>query len=439
MDLPINRPMEIASISAHQVYDSRGNPTLEATVKLRNGVEGTAIVPSGASVGKYEALELRDGAPEKFLGRSVMKAIQHVNEEIHNALCGRNVCDQESLDQALIDLDGTKNKSRLGANAILGTSMALARAAANTSDVPLHVYLGEGAGDILPLPEIQIFGGGAHSAGRIDVQDFMIICVGAQSYGECLEMTFNVYHRAGELMKRQGRLAGVADEGGYWPVFDSNEQAFEFMIEAIEMAGYRPGQDIAISLDIAASELFQKGTYHLGLESRSFSPEEFAELLVAWCERYPIVSVEDPFAEDDFPAWAAFTKKMGGKIQIIGDDLFTTNLERIHYGTQKQLANAVLIKLNQIGTVTETLQCIRATQKAQWNPVVSARSGETEDTFIAHLAVATNAGQLKVGSFARSERMVKWNELLRIERRLGSKARFVGADILKKGRSELKY
>ena len=310
--------------------------------------------------------------------------------------------------------------------------MALSRAAANTSNVPLHVYLGHETGDTLPLPEIQIFGGGAHSAGRIDVQDFMIICAGAQSYAECLEMTFNVYHRAGELMKRRGRLAGLADEGGYWPAFDSNEQAFEFMMEAIGMAGYSPGQDVAISLDIAASELFRDGSYHLGLESRAFSPEEFAELLVAWCERYPIVSVEDPFAEDDFAAWAAFTKRMGGKIQIIGDDLFTTNLERIQYGIDKQLANAVLIKLNQIGTVTETLQCIRATQKAQWNPVVSARSGESEDAFISHLAVATNAGQLKVGSFARSERMVKWNELLRIERQLGSKAVFLGGEILKR-------
>lgn len=427
--------MEITSITAHQVFDSRGNPTLEATVKLRNGVEGSAIVPSGASVGKYEALELRDDTSQKFLGRSVQKAIQHVNEDIHHALSGRNVCEQGKLDRALIDLDGTNNKSRLGANAILGTSMALARAAANTSGVPLYAYLGQG--DTLPLPEIQIFGGGAHSARRIDVQDFMIICVAAQSYAECLEMTFNVYHRAGELMKSRSRLAGLADEGGYWPVFDSNEQAFEYLLEAIKMAGYQPSRDIAISLDIAASELFHDGNYHLGMESRAFSSEEFAQLLVTWCERYPIVSVEDPFAEDDFDAWAAFTKRMGDKIQIIGDDLFTTNLERIQYGIEKNLANAVLIKLNQIGTVTETLECIRATQNAQWNPVVSARSGETEDTFISHLAVGTNAGQLKVGSFARSERMAKWNEVLRIERNLGGKAKFIGGKILR-SKSEIR-
>jgi enolase len=416
--------MEIASVTAHQVYDSRGNPTLEAIVKLRNGVEGSAIVPSGASVGKYEALELRDGGPGRFLGRSVQRAVQHVNEDIHRALCGRNVCEQEKLDATLIDLDGTKNKSRLGANAVLGASMASARAAATNCGVPLYAYLGNGKGDTLPLPEIQIFGGGAHSGRRIDVQDFMIICVGAHSYGECLEMTFNVYHRAGELMKRRGRLAGLADEGGYWPVFDSNEEGFEFLLEAIEMARYRPGQDIAIALDIAASELFHDGSYHLGLESRRFLPAEFADLVMTWCKRYPIVSVEDPFAEDDFATWAAFTEKWGDKIQIVGDDLFTTNLQRIQLGLGERLANAVLIKLNQIGTVTETLECIRATQKAQWCPVVSARSGETEDTFISHLAVATNAGQLKVGAFARSERMAKWNEVLRIERHLGTKARF---------------
>ena len=422
--------MEIASIIAHQVYDSRGNPALEATVKLQNGVEGSAIVPSGASVGKYEALELRDGVVERFLGRSVFKAVQHVNEDIHRALRGKNAFEQEKLDHALIELDGTKDKSRLGANAILGTSMALARAAANASGLPLYAYLGQGKGNLLPLPEIQIFGGGAHSGQRVDVQDFMIICIGAKSYVECLEMSFNVYHRAGELMKKRGRLAGVADEGGYWPVFDCNEQAFEFLMEAIELAGYRPGLDIAISLDIAAGELFHDGDYHLGLERRSFSSEEFMRLIMNWCERYPIISVEDPFAADDFPAWAAFAKALGQKMQIIGDDLFTTNLQRIHKGVAEQLANAVLIKLNQIGTVTETLVCIQATQGAGWRPVVSARSGETEDVFISHLAVATNAGQLKVGSFARSERMAKWNEVLRIERHLGGKARFGGARIL---------
>src|SRR5437667_1949706 len=316
--------MEIASIIAQQVYDSRGNPTLEATVKLQNCVEGSAIVPSGASVGKYEALELRDGVVERFLGRSVFKAVQHVNEDIHRALRGKNAFEQEKLDHALIELDGTKAKSRLGANAILGTSMALARAAANASGLPLYAYLGQGKGNLLPLPEIQIFGGGAHSDQRIDLQDFMILCIGAKSYAECLEMSFNVYHRAGELMKKRGRLAGVADEGGYWPVFDCNEQAFEFLMEAIELAGYRPGLDIAISLDIAAGELFHDGDYHLGLERRSFSSEEFMRLIMNWCERYPIISVEDPFAADDFPAWAAFAKALGQKMQIIGDDLFTT-------------------------------------------------------------------------------------------------------------------
>lgn len=424
--------MQIASIAAYQVYDSRGNPTLEAVVKLENGVTGSAMVPSGASIGKYEALELRDGDPEKWLGRSVLKAVQHCNEEIQRALVGRNVCEQEDLDRLLIQLDGTPNKSRLGANALLGTSMALARAGANACGLPLYAYLGRNQGNLLPFPEIQIFGGGVHSDRRIDVQDFMIMCVGATSYAECLEMTFNVYHRAGQLMKKRGGLAGLADEGGYWPTFESNEQVFEVLLEAIGLAGYRPGRDVALSLDIAASELFHDGHYHLGLEKRVFSPDEFSELLTAWCERFPVISVEDPFAEDDFAAWAAFTKRLGHKIQIVGDDLFTTNLQRIGRGVQEQLANAVLIKLNQIGTVTETVACIRATQQAGWRPVISARSGETEDTFISHLAVAANAGQLKVGSFARSERMAKWNEVLRIERALGAKARFAGAKILQK-------
>jgi enolase len=426
----VDGSMEIASVTAHQVFDSRGNPTLEATVRLQNGVEGSAIVPSGASVGKYEALELRDGVAERFLGRSVQKAVQHVNEAIHHALRGKNVLEQENLDREMVKLDGTANKSRLGANAILGASMAVARAAANVSGVPLYAYLGRGRGNLLPLPEIQIFGGGAHGGRRMDVQDIMIICLGAKSYPECLEMTFNVYHRAGELMKRRGRLAGLADEGGFWPIFDSNEQALEFVLEAITLAGYQPGRDVSISLDVAASELFENGQYHLRLEKRSFSPEQFGELMKDWCERYPIVAIEDPFAEDDFPAWASFTKALGKKVQIIGDDLFTTNLGRIRRGLEEGLANAVLIKLNQIGTVTETTACIEATQRAGWRPVVSARSGETEDTFISHLAVATNAGQLKVGSFARSERMAKWNEVLRIERHLAGKAKFIGGAIL---------
>ena len=421
--------MQIDKVSAFQVYDSRGNPTVEAEVILNNGIRGSAIVPSGASTGAYEALELRDQDPKQFLGRSVFKAVENVNTEINHALQGKVISDQTKIDEIMIDLDGTENKSRLGANAILSVSMATATAAANNLELPLFSYLGNGEGNLLPLPEIQIFGGGAHSAGRIDVQDFMILCVGAESYEECMEMTYNVYHYAGRLMKEKGKLAGLADEGGYWPLFDSNEEVFQVLLDAIAEAGYAAGKDITLSLDIAATEFFKEGKYQWGLEKKSFSSMEFCDLMIQWCEKYPIISIEDPLAENDWDGWERFTKAMGRKIQIIGDDLFTTNIKRIEKGISKGIANSVLIKLNQIGTVTETLACIKRTQEASWLPVVSGRSGETEDTFIDHLAVATNAGQLKAGAFARSERTVKWNEVLRIKRQLGDEARFMGGKI----------
>ncbi len=421
--------MQIDKISAFQVYDSRGNPTVEVDVVLNNGVRGSAIVPSGASTGSFEALELRDMNPELFLGRSVFKAVENVNTEIDHVLKGVDIVEQRTIDETMIDLDGTDNKSRLGANAILGVSMAATCAAARTLNEPLYYYLGKGKGNLLPIPEIQIFGGGAHSSGRIDVQDFMIICVGAESYEECMEMTFNVYHHTGRLMKEKGKLAGLADEGGYWPVFESNEEVFVVLLNAINEAGYDAGKDIALSLDIAATEFFIEGSYKLGLENKTYSSAEFCDLMVKWCEEYPIVSIEDPLAENDWEGWARFTHAMGKKIQIIGDDLFTTNIKRIEKGISESIANSVLIKLNQIGTVTETLACIKRTQEAGWLPVVSGRSGETEDTFIDHLAVATNAGQLKAGSFARSERTVKWNEVLRIQRQLENEARFIGGRI----------
>lgn len=421
--------MKIKSIHAIQVFDSRGNPTVEAVVELADGTIGRGLVPSGASTGSHEAVELRDGDPKKYLGRSVYHAVDHVNADIAKAVTGRDGFDQAGLDRTMIELDGTANKSRLGANAILSVSMAAAQAAAAARKEPLYARLGEGRGNLLPLPEIQIFGGGKHAQGRIDVQDFMIIALGAKSYEETLEITFNVYHAAGRLMKQRGLLAGVADEGGYWPVFNHNEQALEVLIESIAAAGYTPGREVGLSLDIAATDLYHDGHYQFGLEQRKFTTAEFATLMVSWIDRYHIVSIEDPLAEDDWEGWQQLRATIGDRCQLIGDDHFTTNLSRIERGIAARSANAVLIKLNQIGTVTETIQAIGKTQAAGWLPVVSARSGETEDTFITHLAVGTNAGQLKVGSFSRSERMAKWNEVLRIQRQLGDKARFHGAGI----------
>jgi enolase len=425
--------MKIKNISAFQIYDSRGVPTVETEVELENGLIGRGLVPSGASTGQYEALELRDGDKKSFRGKSVFRAIGHVNGEIAAALRGADVSDQAGLDRALIELDGTPNKSRLGANAILSVSMAAANAAALAAGRPLFDHLGGGKGTLLPLPEIQILGGGAHAEWRTDVQDFLVIATGAKTYGETLEMTHNVYHAAGTIMSERGKRHGLADEGGFWPDYASNEEALDTLVEAIGRAGYQPGRDVAISLDIAASDLYEEktGRYRFRLEQREFSSDEFADLMIGWCRRYPVISIEDPMADTDWKGWARVHAAIGQTVQLIGDDLFTTNVERIRRGIDANVANAVLIKLNQIGTVTETLEAIRITQQAGWLPVVSARSGETEDAFIAHLAVATNAGQLKVGSFARSERMVKWNEVLRIERRLGPRARFEGAAIFR--------
>jgi enolase len=421
--------MKISSLDALQIFDSRGNPTVEVIATLENGVTGHGLVPSGASTGHHEALELRDGDREHFRGKSVFKAIENVKQEIAAAVMGRDVLDQAGLDEALIQLDGTPGKSRLGANAILGVSMSVAQAAAKAQGIPLYQSLGGGEGTLLPLPEIQIFGGGKHAEGRIDIQDFMIMALTASSYEETLEMTFNVFHAAGEVMRHRDMLAGVADEGGYWPMFDRNEDVFEALLTAIEWAGYVPGVDVGLSLDVAATDLYEDGFYTLGLDQCRFSSSEFAELMIRWVDEYPIVSIEDPMAEDDWEGWKQVRAAIGQRCQLIGDDHFTTNLSRIERGIQEQTANAVLIKLNQIGTVTETLRAIKRTQEAGWLPVVSARSGETEDTFISHLAVATNAGQLKVGSFSRSERMAKWNEVLRIQHHLGSKARFKGAKL----------
>jgi len=422
--------MKIKFVSAYQIYDSRGNPTVEAEVVLENGVRGFGLVPSGASTGQYEALELRDGDPRRFRGKSVFRAIENIQGEIAEAVSGLPVTDQEGMDRTLIELDGTSNKSRLGANAILGVSMAVADAAARAQGTPLHASLGPGT--LLPLPEIQIIGGGAHANWRTDLQDWLVIATGASNYAEVMEITHNVFHAACDLMKERHAYYGAADEGGLWPDFEDNEGPFRLFVEAIERAGYTPAREASLSLDIAASDLYDaaSGTYRLGLEDRSLSSNEFIDWLVDLCDRYPVVSIEDPAADDDWDGWKRFYDACGDHIQVIGDDLFTTNPERIRAGIEKGVANSVLIKLNQIGTVTETIEAIRMTQEAGWAPVVSARSGETEDAFISHLAVATDAGQLKVGSFCRSERMVKWNEVLRIERSLGERARFEGRAVL---------
>ena len=418
----------ISKVEAFQIYDSRGNPTIEAVVTLADGAEGHGLVPSGASTGQYEALELRDKDPGQFRGKSVFQAIQHIHEEIAPAVRGLDALNQRKLDETLIALDGTENKSRLGANAILGVSMANAQAAAQSRKLPLFQSLGGEEATLLPLPEIQIFGGGAHANWRTDVQDFLLIANGARSFAEVMEITFNVYHAAGDIMKGRGHYFGVADEGGFWPEFRTNEEVLDTFMESIERAGYKPGREASISLDIAASDLYDEAThtYRWRLEDRKFTSDEYADLMIEWCNKYPVISIEDPLADTDWEGWKKVVGAIGNRVQLIGDDLFTTNLKRIRRGIEEQCANSVLIKLNQIGTVTETIDAIRLTQEAGWRPVVSARSGETEDAFISHLAVATNAGQLKVGSFSRSERMSKWNEVLRIERLLGGRARFKG-------------
>ena len=429
--------MRIANVHAFQIFDSRGNPTVQADVLLEGGIRGRGLVPSGASTGSHEAVELRDGDPSRFRGKTVQRAVQHVNHEIARAVQGMDSGDQAAIDRVLVELDGTPNKARLGANAILAVSMAVADAAANASGKMLFDSLSAGQGTLLPLPEVQIVGGGAHADHRTDVQDFLLVAMGSRSYLESLEMIFNAYHAAGEALKERKKLFGVADEGGYWPEFSSNEEVLQLLVEAIERAGYAPGRDLAISLDVAASDLFdaQTGVYRFAREDREFSSEQFAELMQGWCEKYPIVSLEDPMSESDWKGWARIYAALGDKIQLVGDDLFCTNLKLIQRGIDSGVANAVLIKLNQIGTVTETLAAIRLTQQAGWLPIISARSGETEDAFISHLAVATNAGQLKVGSFSRGERMVKWNEVIRIEQALGARARFLGGDIFRGLRS----
>jgi enolase len=420
----------IVSVTAREILDSRGNPTVEVDVILETGAAGRAAVPSGASTGEREAVELRDGDPARYGGKGVQQAVNNVNTEINEALEGMDAVDQIAVDRALLDLDGTENKGRLGANAMLGVSMAVARAAALEVGLPLYRYLGGPMSRTLPVPMMNILNGGAHATNTVDFQEFMIIPVGADSFAEALRMGTQVFHQLKKVLVSRKMSTGVGDEGGFAPNLGSDEDALKIIVEAIEEAGFKPGQDIALALDVAASELFQNGSYNFkksGAKSRS--PKEMAELYAGWLETYPIVSIEDGMAENDWDGWKLLTEMVGDRCQLVGDDLFCTNSEILAKGIENDVANAILIKVNQIGTLTETLEAIELAKSAGYNSIISHRSGETEDTFIADLAVATQAGQIKTGAPSRSDRVAKYNQLLRIEEQLEGYAEYPGGAI----------
>jgi enolase 1/2/3 len=418
----------IIDVVAREILDSRGNPTIEADVLLESGVLGRAAVPSGASTGSREAIELRDGDKSRYLGKGVLKAVEHVNTEICEAIIGLDVEDQAFIDRTMIELDGTENKSRLGANAILAVSMACARAAAEQAGLPLYRYLGGAAPMQLPVPMMNIINGGAHANNNIDMQEFMIIPVGAPSFREALRYGAEVFHALKKLLDDAGMATTVGDEGGFAPNLESHEAALKLIVQAIEKAGLQPGIDVAIGVDCAASEFYKDGLYHLESEALKLSSAEFSDYLAAWCDKYPIISIEDGMAESDWDGWKIHTEKLGKRVQLVGDDLFVTNTRILKEGIEKGITNSILIKVNQIGTLSETFQAIEMAKQAGYTSVISHRSGETEDTTIADLAVATNAGQIKTGSLSRSDRMAKYNQLLRIEEELGDTASYPGRD-----------
>ena len=422
----------IRAVHAREILDSRGNPTIEVDVALESGAAGTAKVPSGASTGIYEAVELRDGDKSRYGGKGVLKAVANVNGTIARNIVGMAGDDQRALDQALIELDGTPNKSSLGANATLGVSLAVAHAAAAHASLPPYRYLGGQEARLLPVPLFNILNGGRHAEGSTDFQEFMVAPVGAPTFADALRMGSEVYHSLFRLLHDRGLPTTVGDEGGFAPPLPKNEAAIELIVQAIENAGHRTGRDVAIALDPATSELENDSHYVLAREGRKFAPEGLVELWEEWCRKYPIVSIEDGMAQEDWAGWRLLTERIGDKVQLVGDDIFVTNVERIRRGIEEKAANSVLIKLNQIGTLTETRDAIDEASMAGWTCVISHRSGETEDTTIADLAVATGAGQIKTGAPARGERTAKYNRVLRIEEELGERARYAGRDILKR-------
>ncbi len=411
---------EITDIHAREILDSRGNPTVEVDVRTVAGALGRAAVPSGASTGTREALELRDGDKSRYLGKGVRKAVEHVNGELRRALIGKDVFAQEALDAAMQQLDGTDNKDRLGANAILGVSLATARAAADEMDVPLYQYLAGKNALRMPVPMMNIINGGAHADNSVDLQEFMILPTGAPSLAEAVRYGAEIFHALKAVLKKKGMNTAVGDEGGFAPNLSSNEEAIEVILGAIEQAGYRPGQDIWLGLDVASSEFYANGVYNLASENRTLDSAQFCDYLAAWVDKYPILSIEDGMAENDWDGWKLLTDKLGQRIQLVGDDLFVTNTQILQKGIQLGVANSILIKVNQIGTLTETLAAIRMAKDAGYTAVVSHRSGETEDSTIADLAVATAVGQIKTGSLSRSDRVAKYNQLIRIEEKTGA-------------------
>ncbi|MGJ0483402.1 MAG: phosphopyruvate hydratase [Methylomicrobium sp.] len=421
----------IVDIRAREVLDSRGNPTVEADVVLASGVVGSAMVPSGASTGEREAIELRDGDKSRYLGKGVLNAVNNVKTEIRSAIIGMDAADQEGIDNKMIALDGTESKSRLGANALLAVSMAAAHAAAQESKQPLYRYLNKSGEFVMPVPMMNIINGGSHADNSVDLQEFMILPVGAPTFREAIRYGAEVFHNLAKVLKSKGLATTVGDEGGFAPNLSSNEEAISVILQAIEQAGYKPGVDIYLGLDAAASEYYADGVYDLASENKQYSSAQMADFFVDWVNKYPIISIEDGFDENDWDGWKVMTEKLGGRIQLVGDDLFVTNPKILKRGIEQNIANSILIKVNQIGTLTETLAAIDMAKKAGYSAVVSHRSGETEDTTIADLVVATGTGQIKTGSLSRSDRVAKYNRLMKIEEELGGVARYAGRSAFK--------